>query len=136
MTDNLLERLAGRDRLPSPPGDGDSASVTDTPCFGWIRRGTSWNGMLQLRKRTGNILAIAYHAIESMEFNPSEGIIIHARGRRILISGRLLNGGGNQPAPLFDLLSRQRVAWVQESKGSDTSITDCGAADAIELDWQ
>ena len=48
--------------------------------------------MLELRKKTGNILAASYSWIEKVKFDPSKGITLHAQGQKIRIRGRNLNG--------------------------------------------
>lgn len=71
--------------------------------------------MLELRMRTGNIVAIGYAWLERVEFNPSEGITLRLSGKEIKIRGRNLNSEVRPLVRLFDGIVRQRVPWVQEA---------------------
>jgi hypothetical protein len=75
--------------------------------------------MLELRKRTGNILAIGYGWLERCEFDPSEGITLHAAGLRICITGRNLNAELRPGLRLFTSITRHRVTWIAESPTTD-----------------
>ncbi len=47
--------------------------------------------MLELRKRTGNLLTMGYAWIDHIDYDPSVGITLSHMGRKLLITGRNLN---------------------------------------------
>jgi len=122
MSDSVLDRLK-----PRKPGDSllqfyqagaeptEAETTEDFGCFGWLRGVRERAVMLELRKKDGSILAIAYAYIERIEFDPTNGIAIHANGRTIRIKGRHLNGEARPTVRLFEGLTRHRVPWVGEA---------------------
>lgn len=136
MSESFLDRYTKAEAV-RDSGDGprDSESSGDTGCFGFLRGGTRERvEMLELRKKTGRILAVGYHAIERVEYNPSDGIILHALGRSIRIKGRNLNADGSPHGQLFRGIVRHRVAWVREADASRLVVArdDESVVDAIE----
>jgi len=85
--------------------------------------------MLELRKKSGDCLAIGYSWIERVEFNPTDGIILHVHGEKIRLKGRDLNAEARPEVRLFQGIARHRVAWIQEAdmphslKGSERATT-------------
>ena len=71
--------------------------------------------MLELRKKNGNIVAVGYSWLERVEFDPSEGIMLHVVGQKIRIRGRNLNGEIRQNVRLFQGITRHKVPWIQEA---------------------
>lgn len=96
----------------------DEQPIDDYVAFGWLRGIKDRALMLQLRKRTGNILAVPYSWFEGVEFDPSVGITLMYKGRRIEIRGSNLNAEVRPNVRLFDGITRQRVTWVQEASGT------------------
>lgn len=119
MNDSLLDKYTRRSSDDDPEGDEDLGS------FGWLRGMRERAVMLELRHKTGNITAIAYAMIEKLEFNPSDGITIHALGQQFRITGRNLNSEVRPQTRLFEGLARHRIPWVQEADES-TRIESAG----------
>ncbi|MBL8879946.1 MAG: hypothetical protein JNG88_12570 [Phycisphaerales bacterium] len=92
----------------------DSDGTEDCGAFGWLRGTKERSVMLELRKRTGNIVAIGYGWLERVEFDPSIGITLLVPGQRILIQGRNLNAEIRPHVRLFEGITRHRVPWIQE----------------------
>lgn len=93
--------------------------IDDYQAFGWLRGLRDRAAMIQLRKRTGNILAVPYGWLEEVDFDPSLGITLITHKRRIVIRGRNLNAEIRPNIRLFDGIARQRVVWVRENELSD-----------------
>src|SRR5580658_8907596 len=93
MSGKILDRYSGRasesmsDSLAASEPDG----AEDLGIFGWLRGTRDRSVMLELRKKTGNIRAIGYGWIESIDFDPSTGITLKCGGQVIRIKGRNLN---------------------------------------------
>ncbi len=102
---------------PESPSDADAAETMG--CFGWHRGTRDFPRMLELRKKDGSITAIGYAWIERVDYDPDEGITIHALGRKLRITGHNLNAEVRPAVRLYQGIVRHKVAWVQES-GSDT----------------
>ena len=97
--------------------------------------------MLELRKKSGNIRAIPYNWIESVEFDPSEGLTLRSSVTVIKIKGRNLNGtshaGSNSStiAQLFASICRHRVPWVREADRVSLISADADAAVIDSIEW-
>jgi hypothetical protein len=83
-------------------------------CFGWSRGLHIRPISLELRRRTGHILAVNYSYIQKIEFEPATGIILHVSGQIIEIKGRNLNTEIRAGIRLFCGMARFRVPWIQE----------------------
>lgn len=138
--ENLLERYV---RKPSETGHAngstDSASADgegaeDFGCFGFLRGVRDRALMLELRKKDGSTLAIAYAFIERIAYNPDapeDGITIHAAGQKIRIVGRNLDSATPAGVRLFGAIVRHRVPWIAESTQS-ASIASASGAVTVE----
>jgi hypothetical protein len=126
MSDRLLERYMGRRSSPdSETGGGAEADASENlGFFGWLRGPRDRAIMLELRKRTGHILAISYGYIDRIEFRPSDGILLHCGHQQITIKGRNLNGEIRPGVRLFSGLARHRVTWIAEGDPSSAVRTD------------
>lgn len=119
MADTTLDRLLGRKAETAADVDGMIDVPEDHGCFGWLRGVRDRAVMLELRKRTGEIKAFSYSFLESVEFDPSDGMVLLFPGHRVTITGTALN----QPATatttlgLFGGVIRHRVPWIQELTG-------------------
>jgi hypothetical protein len=117
MTDRFLHHRPGRvldDRFDSGLS-ADSGGVDDFHSFGWLRGIRERATMLELRKKSGDVIAIGYSWIERVEFNPTDGITLRVHGEKIHIKGRNLNGEVRPEVRLFQGIARHRVAWIQEA---------------------
>jgi hypothetical protein len=118
MSDRILQKYMGRigDNTIGSAATDEAETADDLGAFGWLR-GRERAIMLELRKSNGNIVAIGYSWLERVEFDPTEGITLHAAGQRIRIRGRNLNGEVRPNVRLFRGITRHRVAWIQEADG-------------------
>lgn len=134
MDKGVLQRYSAR-----PEQESDSVlnldPIEDLGCFGWLRGIRDRAVMLELRKKSGTCLAIAYSWIERIEYDPSTGIRIIAGPSTITIQGRNLNAE-TSGCRLFEGLTRHRVPWIQEVTRGEAvhgSATTC----MVEgIDWR
>jgi hypothetical protein len=91
--------------------------------------------MLELRKKTGNILAVGYAWLERVEFDPSEGIFLDIGDQRILIRGQNLNAEVRPGVRLFEGITRHRVPWIRELELVPISGTDDSATIVDSIGW-
>jgi hypothetical protein len=132
--ESILDRL--RQRGPAAMGPltqsssaGESSSAgtdDDSPfdlgTFGWLRGVKDHALMLELRLRSGNVIAVSYAYVERAEYDPSEGITLHLGGGKVArIEGANLNAPTATGVRLFDGIVRRRVPWVGESTDSGRS---------------
>ena len=121
MSDTLLEKYTGR-RLDEPPLQArldrseDSDAFDNFGAFGWLRGVRERSVMIELRKKTGDILAVGYGWIDRIQFDPSDGISLQVSGQRILIRGQNLNAELRPHVRLFEGMTRHRVPWLAEQE--------------------
>jgi hypothetical protein len=117
VTDSVLDKFTGRKPTSTTElADTDeSEAVDDLGCFGWLRGARERAVAVELRRKDGSIRAIGYAWIEQMDFDPSDGIVLHCGGRQIRIRGRNLNAEAKPNLRLFQGLARHRVPWIQEA---------------------
>jgi hypothetical protein len=119
MSDSVLQRLAtsGRNFTAelSAGASSDSDPADDLGAFGWLRGVRDRAIMLELRKKTGNVVAIGYSWLEKVDFDASGGITLHMQGQIIRIKGRNLNGESRPHVRLFQGIIRHKVPWIQET---------------------
>lgn len=132
--DSIFQRYATR-----PDGDG-LPHVLDTEsdelsCFHWLRGIRDRSPMLELRKRSGNCLAVGYGWIDAIAFDPSKGITISASGRAIRILGRNLNAEVRPQVRLFEGLTRHRVPRVFEIERADALTATAEACVVEAIEW-
>jgi hypothetical protein len=91
--------------------------------------------MLELRKKDGAVVAVAYGFIDRMEFHPSEGISIRCGQEKIRIRGRGLNSEVRPQIRLFQGITRHRVPWIQEADA--TSALQAGKNGVVveSIEW-
>jgi hypothetical protein len=135
--DEILRKYVSRSAGAGQEGDADSDldGTEDLFAFGWLRGARDRAIALEMRKKDGHILAINYSWIERFEFEPSEGITLHAGGQKIYMRGRNLNAEVRPNLRLFTGLCRHRVAWVLEADRPAKLRAD-GTATVIEqIEW-
>jgi hypothetical protein len=116
MSDSILQKYAARNGEPGPDGAGSEGDASeDLGAFGWLRGLRDRSIMLELRRKSGNVTAIGYGWIERIDFDPSEGITLHALGQKFRIKGRNLNTEVRPTIRLFEGICRHRVPWIRES---------------------
>jgi hypothetical protein len=107
----------------------------DFGCFGWLRGVRDRAVMLEIRKKTGDIMAISYGWIERAEFNPSEGITLHLAGRSIRISGKNLNAEIRPMIRLFEGICRHRVPWVAQAGSQFGTEKNSSGISVDSIEW-
>ena len=80
MYDRMFQKQTGPGRngssdMKSGPDEVDATD--DLGAFGWLRGIRDRALCLELRKKTGAIVAIPYMTIDKYEYDPTEGITIH-----------------------------------------------------------
>lgn len=137
MTDRILDRYAGRDG-----GNGandneahDEFVVDDLGSFGFLRGSRERATMLELRKKDGGILAVAYGYMDKAEFDPSDGITLHLAGQEIRIKGRNLNVEVHPKVRLFEAICRHRVPWLREADEPELLSASETAAVVEIIEW-
>lgn len=137
MSGRLLDKYTGR--MPdAPASDGpvqESDATDDLGAFGWLRGIRDRAMMLELRKKTGESLAIPYGWIERVLFDPSDGITIHAGGQKVRLKGRNLNAEQRGQGRLFEGVTRGRVAWIQEADEPANLQASNGATVVERIEW-
>jgi len=134
MTDSILQKYTGRKSLDAESVNGltESDGWDDLGAFGLLRGIRDRAIMLEFRKKDGNLLALAYAWLESVEFDPSEGITLQFGSRKIRLIGRNLNQTGTG---LLSAITRHRLLWVQEA--DEPAILQASASQTVieRLEW-
>ena len=144
MSDSsILDRFTAVGRLgrepvvePQPPSkpEPDADAADDLGCFGYLRGQRERAVMLQLRRRTGEMLAITYGFVERIGYDPSDGITLHLGSQLIRIRGTNLNAEVRPNVRLFEGLTRHRIGWIQERSSQEASFSSRGVY-VSQLDW-
>ena len=130
---NLLERYTGRGEN-AGVGDG-IAEIEDLGAFGCLRGMHERSIMVELRRRTGETMALAYGYVDRIHYEPAEGITLHCGSHVIRVRGRSLNREILPNVTLFQGLTRARVPWIAEAdEASALRATNGVVIDAIEWD--
>lgn len=115
MSDRILQKYLSQkpatDEAVPPIGNDEP---DDLGTFGFLRGSRERAAMLELRKKDGSILGIAYGYIDKVRFDPSDGITLHHMGQKIRINGRNLNTEVHPKVRLFEAICRHRVPWLCE----------------------
>jgi hypothetical protein len=112
-TDLLDRHLPSRTSLPSREGEDDT--LADLGAFGWLRGVRDRAVMLELRRKDGSSVALAYAWLERADFDPSDGIMLKFGAEKVRITGRNLNAEARPNIRLFAGIVRHRVPWIQEA---------------------
>lgn len=120
MSDNLLERYSGKRSEILELSPTDEEGCDDCGAFGRLRGIRDRAIMLEIRHKDGKVSALGYAWLESVEFDPSEGITLRFSGKIVRITGRNLNGQIRPQIRLLDGIMRHRVPWIQEAGESST----------------
>ena len=137
MNDRILNKYTGRtnDSSNDEAASAEPDGTEDLGSFGWLRGQRDRSVMLELRKKSGSVLAIGYGWIERIEFDPSDGIRLHAGGKIIRIKGRNLNAEARAQIRLFQGLTRHRVPWVQEADRVSDFRSDHKSVVVEAIEW-
>jgi hypothetical protein len=124
---------------PNGGAEFDDSEVADNfGAFGWLRGAKERAVMLELRKKTGAILAVGYSWIEFIEYEPSDGITLWIPGRKVRLQGRNLNAPASADRPhvrLFEGLTRHRVPWVAVQEGLVGELAHDKKVTIERIDW-
>jgi hypothetical protein len=117
VSDSVLHQLT--DRLAKKPLEqaDDAEIIDDYIAFGWLR-GRDKALFLELRRKDGNVTAFGYPWLESVTFDPSEGMRLIFTGRTVTIRGRNLNEAARPNVVLLNGILRHKVPWLQEADHS------------------
>jgi hypothetical protein len=87
--------------------------------------------MLELRKKDGSVVALAYTWLERADLDPSGGITLKFGMEKVKITGRNLNADSR----LFAGILRHRLPWIQEMDRPMAMAAGRGAVviEAIEV---
>jgi len=132
---SILHKYVGRNETSELSHISEMETLDDLGAFGWLRGFRERAAMLELRKKTGNILAIPYGWIERAEFDPSEGITLYTCGKIITIRGRNLNSDIRPHIRLFQGIAQHRVLWIQESEQSASLQAAKDATVVEQIQW-
>jgi hypothetical protein len=127
MLDRYVGRPAGADLI-LPTDDAEPEAMG---CFGLLRGARERAVSLELRRRTGECLAIPYGYVARLEFSPSGGILLCCGADTVRIRGRNLNHEVRPRLTLFGGLARHAVVWVCES---DRAAALAAAGDAVVVE--
>lgn len=137
MIDKILDKYSGRDG-----GNGandneahEESAVDDLGSFGFLRGSRERATMLELRKKDGGILAVAYGYMDKAEFDPSDGITLHLAGHKVRIKGRNLNVEVHPKVRLYEAICRHRVPWLREADEPELMAASEKAAVIESIDW-
>lgn len=139
MSDEIVDRHVSRLQRSASglliDADTDADESENFGAFGWLRGVRDRAPMLELRKRSGNILAIGYGWLERCECDPSASITLLAAGLRIRITGRNLDAELQPGVRLFNGIARHRVTWVAETRIADSIATNTAPCHIECIDW-
>lgn len=107
----------------------------DCGAFHFLRGIRDLARMLQLRKRSGEILAVGYGYIDRVLFEPSIGITLRASGEKILIRGRNLNSEVRPTVCLLEGIMRQRVTRITECDESSNLFANVNDVVIEAIEW-
>jgi hypothetical protein len=91
--------------------------------------------MLELRRKDGTIVAVAYGFINRVEFNSIDGITLRCGQEKISIKGRGLNAELRPQIRLFQGITRHRVPWIQEADASSALQAGKNGVVVESIEW-
>jgi hypothetical protein len=132
MSDSVLHHLTDRLARKSQEPIDDPETTDDYGAFGWLRGVRDRAFYLEIRKKDGSVIALGYPWLESVAFNPSEGMMLTFAGRKVTIRGRNLRQPAKDNVALLNGILRHKVPWVQEAQHSVSMWSDKTATMMIE----
>jgi hypothetical protein len=120
--------LPSHTALPARENEDDPVNLG---AFGWLRGVRDRAVMLELRRKDGSVVALAYAWLERADFDPSQGITLKFGADKVKISGRNLNAEVRTNLRLFTGILRHRVPWIQEA---DRPTAIAAGKDAVVID--
>jgi hypothetical protein len=133
MSGKLLEKYATRpvDALAGEP-EGDAE---DLGAFGFLRGMQARSIMVELRRRGGETLAVAYGFIDRVHLDPSDSITLYCGRRTITIRGKNLNYEIRPNFTLFRALICARAPWLAETDQSAMLQSGTHAVVIEAIEW-
>lgn len=135
MVDRILDKYSARGTGAKDSESEEDGTVDDHGSFGFLRGSRERATMLELRKKDGGILAVAYGYMDKAEFDPSDGVTLHLAGQQVRIKGRNLNVEVHPRVRLYEAICRHRVPWLREADGPE--LMSAGERTAIieSIEW-
>jgi hypothetical protein len=113
----------------------DAENVEGIGCFGILRGIRDRSPSIELRRKTGTVLVVNYALIETMLYDPSEGIKLTMGSKCVRIRGRNLGAELRPNIPLITALASQRLAWIQEVGKTDLVAPDDPSPAVEAIEW-
>jgi hypothetical protein len=135
MNDSVLKKYMVPKPAAEPTAAPEAEGLDDLGAFGFLRGVRDRAIMLELRHRDGKISAFGYAWLDSVQFDPSEGITLHFGGRQVKLIGRNLNSEARPNMRLLAGIVRHRVPWIQEADGASAleAKKDATVIEGIEV---
>lgn len=114
MSDEKRTDDQGRLGFPSLESAGAAQGV-EYRAFGLTETFDAFPAMIEVRFRTGDRSAFAYHTLGRAEFNPSTGIVLAFLERVVTLTGRSLDS-------LFTAIRQQQAVWVCEADRGTSAL--------------
>jgi hypothetical protein len=112
--DEALRTFAAKIGAPPRREEPEPDTCDDCGAFGWLR-GRERALMLELRFKTGNVVALAYAWLERVEYDPSEALMLTFGRQLVKLEGSGLAADIRPNMSLLQGLVRQRITWICES---------------------
>ena len=109
---SVLDKLGARAPGPEPPDDDSDESVRES--FSGTRPNSD-DLMLDVRMSDGCRCALSYGTLFKVDYTPSDEIRLAFAGEVLVIEGRRL-------LPLYELLRRHRVKFIQEGTAAEDGL--------------
>lgn len=120
MTDRILQRYTRSDRDEPEASSIEESEADDLGSFGFLRGVKDRAMMLEFRLKDGNSVAFDYGWLRKVEFNPSDGLVLHFGSTdTVRIIGRNLHRMTATNAHLLRGILGHRVPWIQEASEPD-----------------
>lgn len=118
---SLIEKYAHRG------GAAAADAAASVAAFSTISPQHGQEVMLDLRRKTGDRMALPYTYLTAVTFDPSKGITLEFTGHQVVIHGRNLE-------PVYVAIVAYRASWLQElGHRHDTYGDDATVISAIEI---
>jgi hypothetical protein len=134
MDSNILRKYTRQDG-DAGTGGVDLDAIDDHGVFGWLRGARERCLMLELRRKSGNVLVLGYAWLHRIDFDPSEGITLWFAGQKVVLRGQNLNAEVRPTVRLLDGLTRHRVPWIREASQAEVMAAETDACIVETMQW-